>query len=288
MTGSPYPTISLPKLTLIIGGARSGKSRLAERLVSACGCPRTYIATAQGWDDEMRARIARHLTDRGDGWQTIEAPLDLPQVLQDVSADRVVLLDCATLWLSNQMLAEAERIALACFDVDGTLTDGRLFFDTDGRELKAFHVHDGQGLVLLRKAGIDPFQRASLLELISSDAGGGGDEPPTTGNRALAPVPGDGVRLPQTIKPIQVPSTEVRAEQSHAADIMRIQRDLAKRRCHALTHEHAGDGLTEPADDRVVFGHNEEATRLARGRKALSELTGIKPQETRSPDGRDG
>ena len=48
----------------------------------------------------------------------------------------------------------AARIRLACFDVDGTLTDGRLFFDSEGRELKAFHVHDGQGLVLLRKAGI--------------------------------------------------------------------------------------------------------------------------------------
>lgn len=48
----------------------------------------------------------------------------------------------------------AARVRLACFDVDGTLTDGRLFFDTEGRELKAFHVHDGQGLVLLRKAGI--------------------------------------------------------------------------------------------------------------------------------------
>jgi 3-deoxy-D-manno-octulosonate 8-phosphate phosphatase (KDO 8-P phosphatase) len=48
----------------------------------------------------------------------------------------------------------ATRVRLACFDVDGTLTDGRLFFDTEGRELKAFHVHDGQGLVLLRKAGI--------------------------------------------------------------------------------------------------------------------------------------
>lgn len=48
----------------------------------------------------------------------------------------------------------AARVKLACFDVDGTLTDGRLFFDSDGRELKAFHVHDGQGLVLLRKAGI--------------------------------------------------------------------------------------------------------------------------------------
>ncbi|QSX78393.1 KdsC family phosphatase [Agrilutibacter solisilvae] len=50
--------------------------------------------------------------------------------------------------------ARATRIALACFDVDGTLTDGRLFFDSQGRELKAFHVHDGQGLVLLRKCGI--------------------------------------------------------------------------------------------------------------------------------------
>lgn len=52
------------------------------------------------------------------------------------------------------ILARAARIKLACFDVDGTLTDGRLLFDSDGRELKAFHVHDGQGLVLLRKAGL--------------------------------------------------------------------------------------------------------------------------------------
>lgn len=50
----------------------------------------------------------------------------------------------------------ATRVRLACFDVDGTLTDGRLYFDSEGRELKAFHVHDGQGLVLLRKAGITP------------------------------------------------------------------------------------------------------------------------------------
>ncbi|SEN45667.1 capsular polysaccharide transport system permease protein [Gemmobacter aquatilis] len=89
---------------------------------------------------------------------------------------------------------------------------------------------DFDAVRLLRKAGIDPFQRASLLELIGGGAGGGDDEPPNSGTRALAPVPGDGVRLPQTIKPIQVPSTEVRAEQNHAADIMRIQRDLAKRR----------------------------------------------------------
>lgn len=56
--------------------------------------------------------------------------------------------------LPADLHARAARIRLACFDVDGTLTDGRLLFDTDGRELKAFHVHDGQGLVLLRKSGI--------------------------------------------------------------------------------------------------------------------------------------
>lgn len=56
--------------------------------------------------------------------------------------------------LPADLHARASRIRLACFDVDGTLTDGRLLFDTEGRELKAFHVHDGQGLVLLRKSGI--------------------------------------------------------------------------------------------------------------------------------------
>lgn len=57
--------------------------------------------------------------------------------------------------IDDALLARAAAIRLACFDVDGTLTDGRLAFDSDGREIKAFHVHDGQGLVLLRKAGLE-------------------------------------------------------------------------------------------------------------------------------------
>lgn len=79
----------------------------------------------------------------------------------------------------------------------------------------------------LRAAGVDPFQRTSMLDLVTS-----GGQPIQTGDsRALATVPpGDGMRLPQTIKPVQVPSTEIRAEQSHAADILKIQRDLARRR----------------------------------------------------------
>ena len=105
MTGSPLPA-DFPKLTLVTGGARSGKSRLAERLLRAAGLPLTYIATAEAWDDEMRARIAAHRQDRGIGWTTVEAPRDLTGALD--GAGGAVLIDCATLWLSNTLLAEAD------------------------------------------------------------------------------------------------------------------------------------------------------------------------------------
>ncbi len=98
----------LPKLTLIIGAAASGKSAFAERLVTSNMRSRSYIATAQAFDDEMRAKIARHRDMRGAGWRTIEAPLDLPAALQQIPADHVVLIDCATLWLSNHLLAESD------------------------------------------------------------------------------------------------------------------------------------------------------------------------------------
>lgn len=97
-----------PDLTLILGGARSGKSAFAERLVVATGKPRTYVATAQAFDVEMEAKIAQHQTDRGQGWNTIEAPLDVVAALAEVPAGGIILIDCLTLWLSNQMLAEAD------------------------------------------------------------------------------------------------------------------------------------------------------------------------------------
>ena len=100
--------ILLPNLTLILGGAASGKSSYAERLVNAGGRTRVYIATAQAFDDEMRDKIAAHRATRGDGWQTIEAPLDVAGALRGVGDGEVVLLDCATLWLSNAMLAERD------------------------------------------------------------------------------------------------------------------------------------------------------------------------------------
>ena len=113
MIGSQTKQLSLPQLSIVLGGSRSGKSRFAERLVRQTGLPRTYIATAQAWDDEMRDRIATHRLDRGADWHTVEAPHDLPEAVAAVAAGSVVLVDCATLWLSNRMLAEADLAAEA-------------------------------------------------------------------------------------------------------------------------------------------------------------------------------
>lgn len=96
----------LPRVTLILGGAASGKSRFAEQMVVRSGLPRTYIATAQAFDDEMERKIRQHIADRGDGWVTIEAPLDTPEAIGKLDAGSATLLDCATLWLSNALLAE--------------------------------------------------------------------------------------------------------------------------------------------------------------------------------------
>jgi len=98
--------MALPALSLVLGGAASGKSAYAEALVRAAPGTRVYIATAEGFDDEMRAKIAAHRAARAqDGWRTVEAPLDLAHALAGITPGDVVLLDCATLWLSNVMLA---------------------------------------------------------------------------------------------------------------------------------------------------------------------------------------
>jgi len=92
-------------LTLVLGGARSGKSRFAEESVTALPAPWLYVATAEALDAEMRARIAEHRARRGAGWETAEVPLDLAAFLATVPAGRPVLVDCLTLWLSNLLLA---------------------------------------------------------------------------------------------------------------------------------------------------------------------------------------
>ena len=96
------------RLTLVLGGARSGKSRYAESLITALPPPWIYMATAEAGDAEMAQRIAQHQTRRGQGWQTIEAAHDLVLPLETARAGAPVLIDCLTLWLSNRMLADAD------------------------------------------------------------------------------------------------------------------------------------------------------------------------------------
>jgi adenosylcobinamide kinase/adenosylcobinamide-phosphate guanylyltransferase len=114
---SPRALCALPPITLVLGGARSGKSRHAERLVENAATAGTYCATAEAGDAEMAARIAAHRTRRGPFWQTIEAPLDLAPAIAAARPDRPLLVDCLTLWLSNLFCAgrpiEAEAAALA-------------------------------------------------------------------------------------------------------------------------------------------------------------------------------
>lgn len=111
-------------LTLVLGGARSGKSALSEREVTARRGPWTYIATAQAFDMEMETRIAEHRTARVAGWETVEAPLDLSAALRALPASHPVLVDCLTLWLTNHLLADHD-LPHVCADLLTTLDERR-------------------------------------------------------------------------------------------------------------------------------------------------------------------
>ena len=120
--------------TLILGGARSGKSRLAQKIAEQSHANRIYIATAEALDAEMTDRIRRHRQDRGSGWSTIEEPLDLLSALQNATQEPgAVLVDCLTLWLSNlmhhnrQIDAETQRLVTLA----QTLPDSVIFVSNE-------------------------------------------------------------------------------------------------------------------------------------------------------------
>lgn len=108
------PTFPMPPVTLVLGGARSGKSTHAEKLATgsvhgALPHPAVYIATAEAGDVEMATRIMAHRARRGAGWTTIEEPLKLAEALESAAAHgQPILVDCLTLWLSNLMHAGAD------------------------------------------------------------------------------------------------------------------------------------------------------------------------------------
>lgn len=115
----------LPRMTLVLGGARSGKSVYAEGLIEACPGPWLYLATAQAYDDEMRERITLHRARRAGPWRTRDVPLALAEAIID--AEGPVLVDCLTLWLTNLLLSEGDpadavaRLVRACAGARGPL-----------------------------------------------------------------------------------------------------------------------------------------------------------------------
>ncbi|GAB4261942.1 MAG: bifunctional adenosylcobinamide kinase/adenosylcobinamide-phosphate guanylyltransferase [Pararhodobacter sp.] len=142
--------------TLVLGGARSGKSGFAETLLlrDAAGTTSVYIATAEARDDEMRARIAQHRIRRdGQGWRTLEAPLDLPGALAGLAPGAPVLIDCLTLWLTNVMLAQR--------DVDAACTALRV----------AIAAHDGPLVAVANEVGLGIVPENALARRFRDAAG---------------------------------------------------------------------------------------------------------------------
>jgi adenosylcobinamide kinase / adenosylcobinamide-phosphate guanylyltransferase len=161
-----------PRLTLVLGGARSGKSSHAEALVRRAAPPWVYVATAEAHDEEMRDRIDRHRKERDGQWRTLEAPLDLAGAVLGIE-EGAVLIDCLTLWLSNALLAqrniaeECDRLIVALETARGPIVAvsnevglgivpdtslGRVFRDAQGMlNQRVAHLADR---VLLLAAGI--------------------------------------------------------------------------------------------------------------------------------------
>ena len=131
--------MTLPRLSLVLGGAACGKSAFAEGLAkSACRKP-TYIATSQVYDAEMAEKVAVHRAMRGQNWTTIEEPLDIASALATAPPDAPVLIDCATLWLTNVILGEHDLEAAQA---------GFLSAITEaGRPIVVVSNETGQGIV---------------------------------------------------------------------------------------------------------------------------------------------
>lgn len=101
----------LPSMTFVLGGAASGKSQTAESIIVNSRLTPVYMATARVWDDEMQSKVNLHRDRRGPEWTTINAPLDPAVPLGKAHAGQAILLDCATMWLTNVMLDELDVAA---------------------------------------------------------------------------------------------------------------------------------------------------------------------------------
>ena len=176
-------------LLVVLGGARSGKSALAQRLARATDAAVTLIATAEAHDDEMADRIAAHRAERPAGWITIEEPLDVAGALAGVPQHACVVLDCLTLWVSNLLLTgwpakqiedEAIRVAaMAAHRIAPTLVVsnevgmgvvpayelGRAFRDIQGRVNRAFCDVADKAVVVVAGRALDLTPTNDLIEM---------------------------------------------------------------------------------------------------------------------------
>lgn len=157
-TPDPADDRPLPPLTLVLGGARSGKSAHAEGLLQRLPPPRIYLATALVGDDpDMAARVRRHQARRGSDWHTVEAPHELPDALTAAAmSDRPVLLDSVTLWLANRLMAEAS-------DPDGE--GAALLAALDGAAAPIVCVSDEVGLSVVPESRLGRHFRDRLGNL---------------------------------------------------------------------------------------------------------------------------
>jgi len=156
--------MSLAKITLVLGGQRSGKSLYAEQLIETMGGG-IYLATAQAFDGEMKARIECHQNRRGGLWQTHEEPLEIANFLvRRTPPERPVLVDCLTLWLSNLMLAER--------DIDAALAALLAALAATGGPVVLVSNEVGQGIIpdnALARRFVDCAGRMNRLVAEASD-----------------------------------------------------------------------------------------------------------------------
>lgn len=147
-------TSNVSACTLVLGGARSGKSRFAEERVKRSGRSLLYVATGRPLDEEMKARVDQHKARRGSEWRTIEEPVELTRTLGlEAAEDRAILIDCLTLWVTNLMLedrdvrAESDGLAACLGGLPGLLVfvsnEVGLGIVPDNPMVRAFRDHAG-------------------------------------------------------------------------------------------------------------------------------------------------
>jgi len=134
------------KLTLILGGARSGKSSYAQSMIEESGSPALFVATATAGDEEMVARIAAHRASRSERWSTLEAPLQVGTAIQKAQPTSWVLVDCITLLANNVLMTFSEP-------VDEGAYQNALQMELDGL-LSAYRTHPGEWMVVSNEVGL--------------------------------------------------------------------------------------------------------------------------------------